>query len=357
MVSSRPAPSASGTRAHPLRIGFVALTDAAPIIVAHEQGLFARHGLNVELSREVGWASIRDKILHRELDAAHALSSMMVGDALARLGHASPCLSACALSRNGNSVTISDLLWKRGVRDAATLRDEIIRLRHERPLVFGVVHLHSSHHILLCDWLGAAGISPQRDVRIVTVPPEQLFRNLSAGTLDGYCAGEPWGSLAVREGAGWCAALSCDLSPGHPEKSLMVLADFAERNEESHLALVAAIAEAALLCDQPDFRPQVCALLARREYLNLPERVLAPALVGPFNLGRDRSRDSAGVVVFGDSKPIPDQAGWFIDGLRRHRLIPADIAIPPRFSETLFRLDIHRKALRRTGLPSTPSRA
>ena len=351
-------PTNPGTRARPLRVGFITLTDAAPVIVAQEHGLFRKHGLQVELSRELGWATIRDKVVYRELEASHALATMVISTALGgSRAPAYPCISACSLNRNGNVITLSEALWKNGVRDAATLRSEIVRLRHERQLVFGVVYLHSTHHILLCDWLQAAGINPRKDVRIVVVPPAQLFRNLQAGTLDGYCVGEPWGSLAVREGAGWAAALSCDLKPGHLEKVLMVRGDFAEQNEEQHLALVAATAEAALLCDQPEFRPQVVKLLARPEYLNVPERILAPALLGPFNLGHGQTREATDIITFGHPEPEPEKAGWLIEGLQRHALIPAGDTVSVALGRTLFRADLFHQAMKRAGKLSsvTPS--
>ena len=138
--TSKPALSSSSSR--PLRIGFIALDDAAPIIVAHEQGFFAQQGLHVELSREVGWATIRDKLVYRELDAAHALGSMVISTTLGLNCLPCDCLTACVLNTNGNCITLSEDLWKRGVRDAKTMRDEIISSRHERTYVFGVVYAH-----------------------------------------------------------------------------------------------------------------------------------------------------------------------------------------------------------------------
>src|SRR5207344_2233495 len=109
-------------------------------------------------------------------------------------------------------------------------------------------------HLQLCQWLRAARLEPGRDVRIAVVPPAQMFRNLAAGTLDGYCAGEPWNTLAVQEGEGWCPVRSSALSPGHVEKVLMVRQQFATRCAAEHAALIAATAEAAAWCDEPQNR-------------------------------------------------------------------------------------------------------
>jgi ABC-type nitrate/sulfonate/bicarbonate transport system substrate-binding protein len=352
---SRPSPPVA-TRA--LRLGFIALNDAAPLIVAQEMGFFQRHGLRTVLSREVGWATIRDKIIYRELDAAHALGAMALSTTLGLHCPATPCVTAFVMNTGGNAITLSSELWDLGVRDAATMRAEIVRSRRERDYVFGVVFAHSSHHIHLCDWLAGAGVNPQKDVRIVVVPPPQLFRNLVAHTIDGYCVGDPWNSLAVREQMGWCPATSLDLAPGHPEKVLLVRADFAERHPAEHLALVAALAEAAALCDDPAYRPELAHLLARPEYLDVPERVIAASLAGPFENGRDRTIPGPDFIQFhrdGANDPSPAKAAWLIDGLVRHHLLPPGTVLPPDLAAQTFRSDLYHQACHHAHLPATVS--
>jgi ABC-type nitrate/sulfonate/bicarbonate transport system substrate-binding protein len=355
-VPTKPPVPPSAAAPRPLRLGFIALNDAAPLIVAHEQGCFRRHGLNVTLSREAGWATIRDKVVYRELDAAHALGAMAVSTTLGLGCPPCECLTACVLNTDGNCITLSEELWRRGVRDATSLREEIIRSRHERALVFAVVFEFSSHRIHLCDWLRSAGINPDRDVRIVVVPPPQLFRNLAAGTIDGYCVGDPWNSLAVREQAGWCPAASPELAPGHPEKILLVRADFAERRAGEHLALVAALTEAAALCDEPHFRPELVRLLARREYLNVPERVIAAGLVGPLDLGHGRRVGAESFIHFhrdGANDPTPAKAAWLTEGFRRHGLLPPGSPLPAGLGARVFRSDLFRQAVSRLTTTST----
>lgn len=331
-----------------IRIGFIPLTDAAPILVAHEQGLFRKRGIEVELSREVGWATVRDKIIYRELDAAHAVAPMLVATSLGLGCLATPCLTAHVLNAHGNSITLSLELWKRGVRDAVSLRDEIQRIRHERLLVLGVVFGCSAQHIILRDWLRGAGIDPDKDVRIVVVPPPQLHRNLAAGTIDGYCVGDPWNTLAVREKTGCIVATSADLAPGHPEKVFMVREDFAAARPEEHLALISALQEAAKLCDEPAFRPELAKLLSRPEFINLPARLLAPALVGQFDLGGGREPVSAENYIrfFRDEAHVPSplRAQWMIDGLARHGVIPKGTPPPPDLARRVFRSDLCAQA-------------
>ena len=196
------------------------------------------------MSRELGWATVRDKIIHGELDAAHALAAMPLTAALGLGSVPCECLTGLVLNQHGNAITLSAELWKCGVRDGKTLRDEIFRSRREKVFTFGVVFQFSSHRYLFRKWLSAHGIDPERDVRFVVVPPPQMVANLKAGHLDGFCVGEPWNSMAVHAKAGWIAATSADLDPGHPEKILMVRTDFALKRNDEHLALIAALREA-----------------------------------------------------------------------------------------------------------------
>lgn len=340
----------------PLRVGFVALTDSAPLVAAQELGFFRRHGLRVQLSREVGWATIREKIIHGELDAAQAPAPMLWA---ARLGiECAPCavLTALVLNLHGNAITLSTRLRAAGVHDAASLRAEARRRRGERRLTFGVVFPFSSHALLLRQWLRAADIDPARDLRIVVVPPAQMFSNLRAGTLDGYCAGEPWGTVAVQAGEGWCPAWSASLSPGHVEKVLMVRESFAVERAGEHAALVAALAEACAWCDEPAHRPRLAGLLAAPGYLDVPIAALLPALTGRFDAGTGRAEHVPDFHVFsrGDANvPAPArmaavQAELIAAGLLTHGIATADL---PRL---LFREDLHRRALSRHDHATTP---
>ncbi len=336
------------TVSRPLRLGFLPLTDAAPLVVAEHLGLFKGHGLSVQLQREIGWATIREKIIYGELDAVHAPAPMLWATQLG-LGCA-PCevLTALILNRHGNAITFSRALWDSGVRDAATFRAYVRNRRSEQPLTLGVVYHYSSHHLLLLGWLRDAGLDPARDVRIVVVPPAQMFRNLAAGTIDGYCAGEPWNSLAVREGAGWCPAWSGAQAPGHVEKVLMVTSRFANDRAAQHTALVAAVVEACAWCEDPKNREPLAELLSDARYLNMPARTIAPALTGRFDCGHGRSANIPDFHVFhrGDANvPTVAKATTLQAELVGAGLLAA-ATLPPQLARRLFREDLHREALK-----------
>ncbi len=240
-------------------------------------------------------------------------------------------------------------LWRRGVRDGATLREEIRRARGKKMFTFGVVYPFSSHNYLLRNWLGALGIHPDREARIVVVPPPQMVTNLRAGNIDGFCAGEPWTSVAVHRGVGWCVAVSAELDPCHPEKVLMVRREFAGRREEEHLALVAALLEACEFCDSPQNREQLIRTLARPEYVGVPEAALKPGIGGEFNFGHGQTRAVPNFNVFhrnNANEPSDEKAAWAIRHIRSSGLgLAKEMPVPAAaFGRRIFRADLFEKA-------------
>ncbi|HTO02873.1 MAG TPA: CmpA/NrtA family ABC transporter substrate-binding protein [Opitutus sp.] len=346
------------SRSPSLRVGFLALTDAAPLIVAQQRGLFTQHGLRVTLEREVGWATIREKILYGEIDAAHAPAPMLWS---ARLGLGcaqQPVLTSFVFNLHGNALTLSNRLYAEGVRDAASLRSIAKSRRGENRLTLGVVFPFSSHHLHLRQWLERGGIRPDVDVRIAIVPPAQMFRNLEAGTIDGYCAGEPWNTLAVRAGVGWCPMWSATHAPGHVEKVLMVTERVAKARASEHRALIRALSAAARWCDEPDSHEQLARVLGAAEFLNLPARAIRPALTGRFDCGHERVENVPDFMVFHRHEanvPSLDRAVSLQRQLIVAGLLPEDV--DPELPRQVFREDLYRDALNdhSAGAASLPS--
>lgn len=305
-------------RREPLRLGFLPVSDCAPLVYASEAGLFEKYDLDVQLSRETGWAAVRDKVIEGELDAAHAPATLPF---LANLGvETDPCasVSGLVLSLQGNAITISRQLWSQGVRDAQSLRERIYESWGKRTYTFGVVFSFSSQELLLRRWLTSAGIIPEIEVRIVAIPPAQMFPTLKLGYIDGYCVGEPWTSVAVQAGAGVCLATSTELAPRHPEKVLMVRQSFAAGRAEEHERLIAALLEACAWCDRPENRPLLCDMLANPAYVNAPAECLKAGFLGPFECGGIQLVNPLDLTIFhNDNANVPsdDKAHWLMDEL------------------------------------------
>jgi len=328
-----------------IRVGFVALTDCAPLVMAQELGLFEKHGLHVELSREIGWATVREKIIYKELDAAHAPAGMLFAAAAGLGGIHADCLTGLVMNLHGNAITLSQRLWQAGVRDGRTLRD-FVRKRG-RAVTLGTVYQWSSHSVLLRLWLKGHGLDFENDAAVVVVPPSQMVAHLSAGHLDGFCAGEPWNSLAVMSRAGWVVARSAELAPQHPEKVLMVRSEFAECADEQHIALIAALIESAHYCDEPANREKVAETLAHSRYVGTEAEAIRRSMRVVYDYGNGRTEPCAGFNIFArDNANEPDarKAAWVSQSLISSGLASA-AQFPRDIKEKCFRADIFARAL------------
>jgi len=335
------------TRKRSIRIGFTALTDCAPLVLAQELGLFAKYGVKVVLSREVGWATIRDKIIYGELDAAHAPAGMLITVACGVGAIKTECLTGVVINLHGNAITLSRALWRNGVRDGQTLC-KYIRETNDR-LTLGIVYQHSSHGFMLRNWLRGHGIDPERDVQLVVVPPVQVHANLKAGHIDGYCVGDPWNSLAVMTRTGWVVATGAELEPRHPEKVLMIRRDFADQHTPEHLGVIAALVEAGRFCDAAENRERVVETLAQPHVINAPIQAIRMSLSGNFDYGHGRIEKTGRQHIFHSgnaNEPTVEKAQWVIDNLIRSGAVPDAQLIPVGTAEHCFRVDLYRQAIR-----------
>ena len=329
----------------PIRLGFVPLNDCAPVIVARERGLFERHGLRVRLSRELGWATVRDKLAQGELDAAHAPCGLPLVLAAGLQCVPTDTVAGMILNLEGNAITLGQNLWDVGVRDAATLRAYILQNRGRRVLTFGTVSSNSSHSHLLRTWLNSGGGPVDHEVRLVVVPPPQMQANLAAGHLDGFCAGEPWNSHAVSEGSGWIAATSRTVAPGHPEKALVARADFARRRTEEHVALMAALLEACKWCAEHANHEELASMLADRRHVGVAAPLIRHGLSGPLPRGCGLPPIPGGTCIFSGPwvhEPSQDRAAWIASNLLDPSLRSA---FPAERLAQIFQGDCHRAAL------------
>ncbi|HEY9618676.1 MAG TPA: nitrate ABC transporter ATP-binding protein [Microcoleaceae cyanobacterium] len=269
-----------------LELGFIPLTDCAPLVMAKEKGFFQEYGLEqVTLSREPGWKAIAEGITTGRLDAAQMVAGMPLALTLGMGGKAPlPVVTALVMSRNGNAITFGKRLLHEGVRTLADFKDYLVRSSDKVPTL-ATVHPASMHNLMLRYWLASGGIDPDRDVNIVIIPPTQMVSTLKAGTIDGYCAGEPWNSRAVQEDLGYVIATDLDIWSGHLEKVLGVREDWAAQYPKTHLALVKALLKACEYCDDFRNREELVEILAQPEYVGADPAHLRPGLVTPYDRG------------------------------------------------------------------------
>jgi ABC-type nitrate/sulfonate/bicarbonate transport system substrate-binding protein len=332
-----------------LTIGFVPMTDCAPLIAAQELGYFKEVGLDVNLSREAGWASVRERMIHRELDGSHAHGSMIYEMACVVGRPSIPCVTGLMLSHNGSAISFSNELWELGARDARSMKRVILELQGKRKFRFAVVLKLSTQNYLLRKWLRTGGIDPDVDVEICVVPPTQVFTCLKQGHIDGYCAGEPWSSIGLIQGVSWCAALTDEVERMHPEKILLVSEAFAEHRHEEHVAMIAALIRAAKYCDNAYNKSELAAILSQKNYFNTSAEALLNALQGPFQRGKGMQSSAMDAIVFrrnNASAPTEAKARWILEEINRNQLTPTPIELSGEQIRSYFRMDIFDEAER-----------
>ncbi|MGB8701059.1 MAG: nitrate ABC transporter ATP-binding protein [Thermosynechococcaceae cyanobacterium] len=339
-----------------LEIGFIPLTDCAPLAIAQEKGFFKKYGLEqVTLSREPSWKAVVEGIRTHRLDAAHMVAGMPLALTLGIGDHQQPLpiVTSLVLSRNGNAITLSKKLYDRGVH---SLNDLKAYLDNHTDQVhrFGVVHPASMHNLLLRYWLAAAGIDPDKDVELLVIPPAQMVSNLKAGNIDGYCVGEPWNSRAIQEGIGYAIATDLDIWPGHPEKVLGVREDWSQRYPKTHLALTKALIDACEFCGHTYNNEEVLDIITRPEYVGVEATYIRPGFMDPYLrvIDGEPERLRRFNQFYADHSTCPGRAEglWILTQLARWGLTP----FPKNWVEIVERsrrIDLYGEAARALGLP------
>jgi NitT/TauT family transport system ATP-binding protein len=344
-----------------LTVGFIPLLDCASIVAAVEQGFAAAEGLEVKLVRETSWANIRDRLIVGHFDAAHMLGPMAVASTLG-IGHLRvPVIAPFALGLGGNAVTVSMPLWEQMSSEGAALGAgprvqgralaKIVAARARaglEPLTFGVVYPFSCHNYQLRYWLAAAGIEPDRDVRLVVIPPPFIADAMRTGQLDGFCVGEPWSSVAVEAGVGVIVTTATAIWPLSPEKVLGCRAVWADENRDRLDALIRALYRAALWCEEPANRADLAYMLGAPRYVGAAARVLQNALGNALSLSAGTPPISIPgfhfIAKHHATFPWVSHALWFYAQMLRWRQVEEGVDDINVVRNT-YRPDIYRRAL------------
>ena len=292
--------------ARPLRIGFVRLVDAAPIIVAHEMGFAREEGLELSLEAAPNWSTLRDRLSFGQLDAAHMLAPVPVAGALGLGGGGAWLQALSVLSVNGNVIGVSREVARRMAQaghgfdfsDAYAAGRALIAAKGA-DLRIGVPFPFSMHAELVYYWLSVLGLPAPQSIQIRTVPPALMKEAMEAGELDAFCVGEPWGSRSVEAGVASLLLPSSAIWSFAPEKVLAVRADWTDTHRDTAERLIRAVWRAGRWLAEPSSKMLTAELLSKKRYLDLPAELLDRALTGQFVISPDgESRDTAGFVEF-----------------------------------------------------------
>lgn len=348
-----------------LRLGFIALNDCAPLVVAKEKGFFETEGLAVALSKEASWANIRDKVAMGALDGAHMLAPLPIAVNLGVCGEPTPMIAPLSLNLNGSAITVSAALadamrridpagMSKRPRSARPLKRliEARKAQGEPALIFAVVFPFSVHNYQLRYWMAAAGIDPDRDVQIVVVPPARMTARLAVGEIDGFCVGAPWNAAAVARGHGEIMIYASEFWRVGPDKVFGLKEAWAERHPETLRAILRALLQAAAWADDPGHRAELVQILARADYVDAPEEVVARSLLGspPYAPG-EPGPDNLDYIIYhryAANFPWRSHAVWFLTQMLRWGQIDPALDLVGA-AEAAYRPDLYRAAAAELG--------
>lgn len=318
-----------------LKIGFIAITCATPLIMADPLGLYQKEGLNVQLVKTAGWGTIRDKMLNREHDASHFLSPMPLAMSLGLGSGAAGMHVASIQNTNGQAITLH--LRHKANRDP----------KNWKGFKLGIPFEYSIHNFLLRYYLAEHGLRPDTDVQLKLVPPPQMVAELKAGNIDGFLGPEPFNQRAVYDGVGFIHILTKDIWDGHPCCAFGTSTEFIQKYPNTFAALYRAIINASVLASQPGARDQVVRAIAPAPYLNQPEELLTQIMTGRFSDGLGNNRNVPDRVLF-DPIPWQSMAVWMLTQMKRWGYLKAEVDYK-QIAEKVFMLTDAKKQMAMVG--------
>jgi nitrate/nitrite transport system substrate-binding protein len=344
-----------------VRVGIIALTDCSSIVMAHELGLFKKHGIESTISKEASWAVIRDRLTLGENQATHMLLGIPYAATMGLQGSpVKPMIIPMYLNRNGQAITLTKALLDKGVKTPQQLKPLALEAKTKgSPMTFAMTYPPGTHAMWTRYWLGAGGLNPDRDVTLITIPPAQMVANMKVGKMDGYCVGEPWGARAIADGIGFTAITTQQIWKDHPEKVLAFTEEFATKNPKTVKAVMRAIVEASQWNDKLENRPRMAEVVGQPQYVNAAKEVILGRMLGDYDYGDGRKEKDKYYMTFFDRQtnfPMKSHGVWWLTQFRRWGMVKE----PPDYKglvDRVHRPDIFREVAKEMGVetPRTDS--
>ncbi|NJR25910.1 MAG: ABC transporter substrate-binding protein [Richelia sp. CSU_2_1] len=354
-VNINPADAPEVTNA---KLGFIALTDSAPLIIAQEKGLFAKYGMTgVEVAKQASWPVTRDNLeLGSDkggIDGAHILSPMPYQMALGTITKGNqpvPMYILARLNTNGQGISVSKkyLDLKVGT-DSKALKEAIANQKVAMTFPGG------THDLWMRYWLAAGGINPDTDVSVIPVPPPQMVANMKSGSMEAFCVGEPWNAQLVTQQVGYSALITGELWKDHPEKAFTMRGDWVDKNPKAAKAITMAVLEAQQWCDKPENKEEMCQIISQDKWLKVPVADILGRMKGEIDYGTGRVEAASPVAMKfwrdNASYPYKSHDAWFITENIRWGYIPAATDIKATVDK-VNREDIWKAAATTLGVPA-----
>ena len=337
-----------------VRIGIIALTDCSSLVMAHELGLFKKHGIESTISKEASWAVIRDRLTLGENQATHLLVGTAYAMTMGLQGSPQkPTIVPLYLNRNGQAITLTKSLLDKGLKTPAQIKPLALEAKAKNsPMTFAMTYPPGTHAMWMRYWLASGGIHPDKDISLITIPPAQMVANMKVGKMDGFCVGEPWNARAIADGIGFTAITTQQLWRDHPEKVLAFTEEFAAKNPKTVRATMRAVIEASQWIDKLENRARMAEVVSQPQYINCPKEIIYCRLLGEYDYGDGRKEKDKYYMTFFDRHtnfPQRSHGVWWLSQFRRWGMVKE----PPDYKglvERVHRSDIFREVAQEMGV-------
>src|SRR5688572_30309349 len=344
-----------GPETKTVRFGIIALTDCAPIVMAHELGYFKKFGINSVVSKEASWAAIRDKLSLGENQATHMLLGMPFASTMGLAGSpVKPMVIPWLLNRNGQAITLNNKLKQAGVKSAKDLKPLVDRAKASGDtMTFAMTFPPGTHAMWMRYWLASGGIHPDKDVSLITIPPPQMVANMKVDKMDGFCVGEPWNYRAIEDKIGYTVVTTQQMWKDHPEKVCAFTEEFANKNPKTVKAVLKALHLASQYIDKMENRPAVAKIVSQATYINCPPEIILARLQGKYDYGDGRPVEQDPLyMTFSDREtnfPMKTFGYWWLSQFRRWGMVKGtpDYA---GITKKVLRQDIYLEAMKDMGV-------
>jgi nitrate/nitrite transport system substrate-binding protein len=349
--------ASEGPEKSEVRFGIIALTDNAPIVMAHELGLFKKFGINSIVSKEASWAVIRDKLTLGENHATHMLIGMPFASTMGLAGSpVKPMVVPWLLNRNGQAITLANKF--KGVKTAKDLKPYVDKAKAAgTPLTFAMTFPPGTHAMWMRYWLASGGINPDKDVTLITIPPPQMIANMKVGKMDGYCVGEPWNARAIADRIGFTVTTTQKMWPDHPEKVCAFTEEFTGKNPKTVKAVLKALHMASVHLDKMENRPSAAEVISRPTYINCPKEVILGRLQGKYDYGNGSQEQDPNYMIFNARNcnyPSKTFGYWWLSQFRRWGMVKGGVNYQ-QIVDRVMQPSIYTEAMKELGVKVTPN--
>ncbi len=307
-------------------LGYIALMDASPLVIAKEKGLFAKHGVpDVEVVKQASWGATRDNLVlgggANGIDGAHILTPMpyLISTGKVTQNNApTPMYILARLNLDAQAISVSNEYKDlKATANASALKAAFEKKKAEgKEVKVAMTFPGGTHDLWIRYWLAAAGIDPDKDVSTIVVPPPQMVANMKVGNMDAFCVGEPWNEQLVNQGIGYTACTTGEIWKNHPEKALGMRADFVDKNPNATKAILMAVLEAQQWCDKMENKKEMSEIVGKRQWFNVPVADIYGRTIGDINYGNGRVvKGSDQYMKFWQanaSYPFKSHDAWFV---------------------------------------------